>query len=175
MTKNLHRIQFFMKLEKISKIRKRLKYFLSNIFATLFRISNGTSRCLILPQKFINPFSVSQSQKESRKFLSNANQKCRNMNSNQIRFYNRKLAIVFYCILTQNSIHGWPTRGPMRNFCSPKSNRESVIFRFFGCISLVFCCIVAQKVSTFGKFSKLRPKYQFGLATSALSSILSHS
>jgi hypothetical protein len=40
------------------------------------------------------------------------------------------------------------------------SNRESAIFRYFGCISLVFCCIVAQKVNFFGKFPKLKPTHQ---------------
>ncbi len=41
---------------------------------------------------------------------------------------------------------GWPTCGPARNFFGPNSNRESLIFRFFWCIPLVFCCIAAQKV-----------------------------
>jgi hypothetical protein len=45
---------------------------------------------------------------------------------------------------------GWPTRGPERDFCGPNSNRQSAIFRYFGCISSVFFCfIVAQKVNNF--------------------------
>jgi hypothetical protein len=69
---------------------------------------------------------------------------------------------------------GWPTRGPRaacgpkRNFCGPNSNWVSSIFLNFGCISSVFRCIVAQKVNILGKFSKLRPKNQFGLATPAM-------
>ncbi len=38
----------------------------------------------------------------------------------------------------------------------PNSNRESVIFRYFGCIFPVFCYHAAQKVNIFDKFSKLR-------------------
>jgi hypothetical protein len=44
------------------------------------------------------------------------------------------------------------------------SNLESAIFRFFGCISSR-CYYAAQKVYIFGKFFKLRPTDQFGLAT----------
>jgi hypothetical protein len=60
---------------------------------------------------------------------------------------------------------GWPIRGPIRNFCGPIENGESAIFRYFGCIFSGFCYNVAQKVNIFGKFSKMRPKDRFGLAT----------
>jgi hypothetical protein len=53
---------------------------------------------------------------------------------------------------------GWPTSGPKRYFWSPNSNRESVIFRYFGCISsLVFCYYAAQIIYIFGQFFKWRP------------------
>jgi hypothetical protein len=47
-------------------------------------------------------------------------------------------------------------------------NRETAIFRNFGCISSIFRSIAAQKVNILGKLSKLRHTDQFGLATPVL-------
>ncbi len=51
----------------------------------------------------------------------------------------------------------------------PISNREPAIFRYFGCIFPAFCYFMAQGIDIFSKFSKLRPRDQFGLATPGLS------